>query len=120
MCFVFLFIPVLLIPAKCNKISVCAEVNKDLKVDCLIESEPNKNNAYQFSWSSGNKEYIISTNVSGSSPDNDFKGKSTVEELKPHGYRMTLPNFMDRLQRNSTFLCTLSTKTAHIVVDKGG
>lgn len=120
MCFMFLFVPVLLIPAKCDRISVCAEDNKVLRVDCLLEPEPNKLNTFQFSWSSGTKESVFSTNVSGSSPDNEFKGKSTVKELQPHGYRMTLPNFTDKLPRNSTFLCRLSGKTARVAVEKGG
>lgn len=120
MCFIFLFVPVLLIPAKCNKITVCTKDKKDLRVDCLLKPEPNKISTFQFSWSSGTKESVISTNVSGSSPDNKFKGKSTVQELKPHGYRMILPNFTDNLPHSSTFLCRLSGEAVTVAVEKGG
>ncbi|TWW74713.1 hypothetical protein D4764_14G0007160 [Takifugu flavidus] len=107
-------VSVLLIPAKSNKISVCIEDEKDLRVDCLIKPEPSKSNTFQFSWSSGSKESVITTNDSRLSPDTDFK--TTVKELTPHGYRMTLTNFTDKLPRNSSLLCKLSGKTAKVVV----
>uniref|UniRef100_A0A674PKB5 Uncharacterized protein n=1 Tax=Takifugu rubripes TaxID=31033 RepID=A0A674PKB5_TAKRU len=107
-------VSVLLIPAKSNKISVCIEDEKDLRVDCLIKPEPSKSNTFQFSWSSGSKESVITTNDSRLSPDADFK--TTVKELTPHGYRMTLTNFTDKLPRNSSLLCKLSGKTARVVV----
>lgn len=117
MCFVFLFVPVLLIPVKCNNISVCIDNDKDLRVDCLIKPEPNKSNTIQFSWSSGSKHSVIATNDSKSSSDTDFK--STVKELKPYGYSMTLTNFTDKLPRNSDLLCKLSGKTASVTVVNG-
>lgn len=111
-------VSVLLIPAKSNKISVCIEDEKDLRVDCLIKPEPSKSNTFQFSWSSGSKESVITTNDSRLSlPDADFK--TTVKELTPHGYRMTLTNFTDKLPRNSSLLCKLSGKTARVVVVNG-
>lgn len=117
-CVLYSFVvSVLLIPAKCNKISVCIEDDKDLRVDCLIKPEPTKSNTFQFSWSSGGKESVITTNDSRLSTDTDFK--STVKELKPHGYRMTLTNFTDKLPRNSSLLCKLSGKSASVVVVNG-
>lgn len=110
-------VSVLLIPAKCNKISLCIEDERDLRVDCLIKPEPSKSNTFQFSWSSGSKESIITTNDSRLPPDTDFK--TTVKELKPHGYRMTLTNFTEKLPRNSSLLCKLSGKTASVVVVNG-
>ncbi|CAG00505.1 unnamed protein product [Tetraodon nigroviridis] len=115
---VFGVLGVLLIPAKCEKISVCTSDNKDLRVDCLVEPKPNKVNDYQFSWSSGDKEIVLSTNVSGSSPDKNLKTQSTIKELKPHGYRMILPNFTNELPQNVTFLCALSGNTVRIAVEK--
>lgn len=120
MCFVFLFVPVLLIPAKGDNITVCIDNNNDLRVECQLKPESTKPHNYQFSWSSGNKAVVISTNVSGSSPDNEFKGKITVTQRKAYGYQMTLPNFTEKLTGNSTFFCKLSEKTARIVVEKGG
>lgn len=111
-------VSVLLIPAKCNNISVCIEDEKDLRVDCLIKPEPSKSNTFQFSWSSGSKESVITTNASRLSSETDFK--TTVKELKPHGYRMTLFNFTDKLPRNSSLLCKLSGKTARSVVVVNG
>lgn len=118
-CFVSFFVPVLLIPAKCDKISVCIENDKDLRMDCLLEPEPNKSNVFQFLWSSGDKEHAITTNYSSLSPETNLKSKSTVEERKAHNYRMTLPNFSDKLPHNSTLLCKLSGKVARVMVEKG-
>lgn len=117
--FLSFFVPVLLIPAKCDKISVCIDNDKDLRMDCLLEPELNKSNAFQFFWSSGDKEHVITTNYSRLSPETNLKGKSTVEERKPHNYRMTLPNFSDKLPRNSTLLCKLSGKIARVTVENG-
>ncbi|KAG7237047.1 hypothetical protein INR49_032870 [Caranx melampygus] len=75
--FVYGVLGVLLIPAQCNdKITVCIEDDKDLRVDCLIEPKPNKINSFEFSWSSGTKESLINTNVSGSSAESQFKDKA--------------------------------------------
>uniref|UniRef100_A0A8C2WZ98 Ig-like domain-containing protein n=1 Tax=Cyclopterus lumpus TaxID=8103 RepID=A0A8C2WZ98_CYCLU len=106
--FVFGVLGVLLMPAKCDLISVCVENDNDLRVDCLIEPKPNKINSYEFSWSSGTKEFLINTNVSGSSAEGKFKDKSYVEELEPHGYRMTLNGFTDKLPHNTTYMCKIS------------
>lgn len=113
-----LYIPVLLIPAKCDTISVCLEPDKDLRVDCTTNAS--KINTYEFSWKSENKELVINTNVSGASVEERFKDKSNVEELKSGHYRMILSNFIDKLQHNSTFICKLSGKTASVTVEKGG
>ncbi|KAG7217272.1 hypothetical protein INR49_027816 [Caranx melampygus] len=113
--FVYGVLGVLLIPAQCNdKITVCIEDDKDLRVDCLIEPKPNKINSFEFSWSSGTKESLINTNVSGSSAESQFKDKSTVEELESGGYRMTLSGFTDKLPHNTTYMCTITGEVARI------
>ncbi|XP_068572587.1 uncharacterized protein [Cebidichthys violaceus] len=116
--FVFGVLGVLLIPAKCDLISVCVEDDYDLRVDCMIEAKPNKINSYEFSWSSGTKEFLINTNVSGSSAEGKFKDKSYVEELDPHGYRMTLTGFTDKLPHNTTYMCKISGDTARVNVER--
>lgn len=114
-----LSISVLLIPAKCNLISVCVEDDRDLRVDCLIQPKTNKIATYEFSWSSGTKMTLINTNVSGSSPEAHYRDKSYVEELEPHGYRMTLKGFTDTLPHNTTYMCRITGKDARVTVEKG-
>lgn len=109
----------LLIPAKCDPISVCVEDDNDLRVDCLIQSKPNKINTYEFSWSSGTKMSVIYTNVSGSAAESQFKGKSYVEELEPYGYRLTLNGFTDKLPHNTTYMCRITGDDAKVNVEKG-
>lgn len=109
----------LLIPAECNQITVCIEEDNDLRVDCLIESQPNKINSYEFSWSSGTKESLINTNVSGSAAEAKFRDKSEVQELEPHGYRMTLSDFTDKLPHNTTYMCKITGVGASVNVEKG-
>ncbi|XP_053188179.1 thy-1 membrane glycoprotein-like [Scomber japonicus] len=116
--FVYGVLGVLLIPAACEQITVCVEDDEDLRVDCLVEPKANKINSYEFSWSSGSKETLINTNVSGSSAENEFKAKSTVEELSPHGYRMTLKGFKDKLPHNTTYMCKLSGQVASVSIEK--
>lgn len=117
--FVYGVLGVLLIPAKCEQlISVCVEDDQDLRVDCQIKNELNKINSYEFSWSSGTTESLINTNVSGSSPEEKFKGKSDVVELEPQGYRMTLRGFRDTLPHNTTYMCKISGKPASVTVEK--
>ncbi|GAA6232181.1 thy-1 membrane glycoprotein-like [Lates japonicus] len=115
--FVFGVLGVLLIPATCDQITVCVEDDRDLRVDCLIEPKPNKINSYEFSWSSGTKESLINTNVSGSAAEVQFKDKSYVEELEPHGYRMTLSGFTDNLPHNTTYMCKISGVVARVTVE---
>uniref|UniRef100_A0A3B4XUB3 Ig-like domain-containing protein n=1 Tax=Seriola lalandi dorsalis TaxID=1841481 RepID=A0A3B4XUB3_SERLL len=115
--FVYGVLGVLLIPAKCTLITVCLEDDRDLRVDCLVKPEPNKINSYEFSWSSGNKESLINTNVSGSSAEGQFKEKSTVVELEPHGYRMTLSGFTDKLPHNTTYMCRITGEVAKVHVE---
>lgn len=109
---------VLLIPAKCERISVCLEDDEDLRIDCKIEQKPSKINSYEFSWTVGTKQFLINTNVSGSAAESQFK-ESYVEELQPYGYRMTLPGYIDKLPHNTTYLCKVSGEGAHIYVEKG-
>uniref|UniRef100_A0A3Q3MJP4 Ig-like domain-containing protein n=1 Tax=Labrus bergylta TaxID=56723 RepID=A0A3Q3MJP4_9LABR len=108
---------VLLIPAQCQQISVCVEDDNDLRVDCRVPPKPNKINSYEFSWSIGTKESLINTNVSGSSAEGQVKG-SYVEELEPHGYRMTLPGFIDKLPYNTTYMCQVSGIGDRITVER--
>uniref|UniRef100_A0A3B4ZXB8 Ig-like domain-containing protein n=1 Tax=Stegastes partitus TaxID=144197 RepID=A0A3B4ZXB8_9TELE len=116
--FVYGVLGALLISVKSELISVCVEDDNDLRVDCLVEPKPNKINSFEFSWSSGNKESLINTNVSGSSAEAKFKDKSQVEELEPHGYRMTLSGFTDGLPHNTTYLCKISGVTASVNVER--
>lgn len=109
---------VLLIPAKCNEISVCIEDDNELRVDCRVEAKPNKISDYEFSWSAGNKESLIHTNVSGSSAEPRFKDKSQVMELEPFGYRMTLSGFTDTLPHNTTYMCKVSGVMASVTLEK--
>lgn len=85
----------------------------------MIDPKPNMINSYEFSWSSGAKESLINTNVSGSSAERQFADKSSVEELEPRGYRMTLTGFLDKLPHNTTFLCKISRVSARVTVEKG-
>ncbi|XP_076024876.1 uncharacterized protein LOC143014754 [Genypterus blacodes] len=109
---------VLLIPAHCDQISVCVEEDNDLRVDCRTELKPSKLNSYEFSWSSGPKESLINTNVSGSSVETRFIDKSHVEELEPHGYRMVLKGFTDKLPHNTTYICKISGVVATVYMEK--
>lgn len=113
-----MFAPVLLIPAKCNNITVCIEEDKNLRVDCMINSTSNKINDYEFSWSSERKEVIINTNVSGSVADSQFK-LSSVIELSPIGYRLTLTDAKDKLPHTTTYICKISGHSAQTTVQKG-
>lgn len=116
--FVYGVLGVLLISVKSELITVCIEDDNDLRVDCLVKPKLNKINSYEFSWSSGNKESLINTNVSGSSAEAQFKEKSQVEELEPHGYRMTLSGFTDGLPHNTTYLCKISGESATVNKEK--
>lgn len=109
----------LLIPAECQKITVCIEDDDDLRVDCEIEPKLNQINDYVFSWSVEKKQVVINTNVSGSSAEPKFKDKSQVEELVPHGYRMTLKDFKDKLPANTTYMCKVSDDSLSITMEKG-
>lgn len=62
---------------------------------------------------------LINSNVSGSSVDNQFKGKSVVTKLDL-GYRMTLKGFTENLPQNTTFICTVNEEHASISLGKGG
>ncbi|KAM4620209.1 uncharacterized protein ACJ7VT_006911 [Polymixia lowei] len=106
--FVLGVLGVLLVPAQFEPISVCVEDDDDLRVDCRILPKPSQINTYEFSWSIGGKETLINTNVSGSAADPRFKDHSYVEELEPHGYRMTLTGFTHTLPHNVTFMCKIS------------
>lgn len=116
----FVFYPVMLIPVQSQLISVCLEEDEDLRVDCRIEPKLNKISSYEFSWSSGTKEALINTNVSGSAAEAQFRDKSEVVELDPHGYRMTLKGFTNTLPHNTTYMCKISGQVESIKVEKGG
>ncbi|XP_017164096.1 thy-1 membrane glycoprotein [Poecilia reticulata] len=108
----------LLIQVQPQLISVCLEEDEDLRVDCRIEPKPNKINSYEFSWSSGTKEALINTNVSGSAAEAQFRDRSEVVELDPHGYRMTLKGFTNTLPHNTTYMCKISGQVESINVEK--
>lgn len=116
----WVFSSVLLMPVQSQLISVCMEDDRDLRVDCRIEPKPNKIASYEFSWSTGTKETLINTNVSGSSAEAQFRDKSEVVELEPHGYRMTLSGFTDSLPHNTTYMCKISGQIESVTVERGG
>ncbi|KAF6725747.1 hypothetical protein FQA47_013608 [Oryzias melastigma] len=116
--FVYGVLGVLLLPVRPEQISVCVEDDDDLRVDCMIEPKANKINTYEFSWSSGTKEVLINTNVSGSKAEAQFKDKSQVVELEPHGYRMTLSDFKDKLPHNTTYMCKIYGDVKQITVER--
>lgn len=118
--FCLCFYPALLIPGRSELISVCYEEDEDLRVDCRIEPKSNKINSFQFSWSSGTKQSVINTNVSGAAAEAQFRDKSEVVELDPHGYRMTLKDFKNTLPHNTTYICDVSGQIESIIVEKGG
>ncbi|MEQ2167746.1 hypothetical protein ILYODFUR_014829 [Ilyodon furcidens] len=109
---------VLLVPVRSQLISVCIEEDEDLRVDCRIKPKPNKITSYEFSWSSGTKESLINTNVSGSAAEVQFRDKSEVVELDPYGYRMTLKGFTNTLPHNTTYMCKISGQVQNINLEK--
>lgn len=109
---------VVLIPAQSDLISVCIEDDRDLRVDCRVEPKPSRINSYEFSWSSGNKEAVINTNVSGAASEARFRDKSYVEVLEPHGYRLTLTGFTETLPHNTTYMCKISGNSATITIER--
>ena len=111
---------VLLVPSlRCDPISVCVEDDEDLRVDCQIKPRPSQINSYEFSWSSGSKETLINTNVSGSTTEPRFRESSYVEELQPYGYRLTLTGYTHTLPYNTTYMCKISQQLATIYAEKG-
>ncbi|CAL1573491.1 unnamed protein product [Knipowitschia caucasica] len=106
------------IPAKSDLISVCIEDDRDLRVDCMVEPKPSRINSYEFSWSSGSKEAVINTNVSGAASESQFRDKSYVEELEPQGYRLTMTGYTDTLPHNTTYMCKISGNSATITIEK--
>ncbi|XDV38732.1 hypothetical protein PO909_008079 [Leuciscus waleckii] len=71
-------------------IAVCQEENNDLRVDCLLEPKPNWHTDYEFSMSKGQKETIISTNISGIMPEP----------------KLTIMSFT--ITENTTFICKVT------------
>ncbi|RVE63811.1 hypothetical protein OJAV_G00140260 [Oryzias javanicus] len=75
-------------------------------------------------WSAGSavaprtKEVLINTNVSGSKAEAQFNDKSQVVELEPHGYRMTLSDYKDKLPHNTTYMCKISGDVRQITVER--
>ncbi|XP_061755349.1 thy-1 membrane glycoprotein-like [Nerophis ophidion] len=108
----------LLTPARCELIKVCIEEDDHLRVDCRVKAKTNQISSYQFSWSSGSKESLINANVSGLPAESQFRGKSEVTELEPHGYRMRLKGFTDKLPHNTTYLCKINGAGASVTVEK--
>lgn len=93
--------------------------DKDLQVDCVINSKSNQINDYEFSWSSGTKQVIIKTNVSGSVADSQFKGKKSYVTELPTGYSLTLEDAKDKLPHNATYFCRVSGEPATVTLLKG-
>ncbi|XP_077361240.1 uncharacterized protein LOC144006326 [Festucalex cinctus] len=112
--FVFGMLGVLLMPAWCDLITVCEEDDGDLRVDCLVKAKPNKINSYEFSWSSGSKQSLINANVSGLAAEAEFRQVSHVTEVEPHGYRLTLSGFRDKLPHNTTYMCKITGEGASV------
>uniref|UniRef100_A0A3Q2YQK0 Ig-like domain-containing protein n=1 Tax=Hippocampus comes TaxID=109280 RepID=A0A3Q2YQK0_HIPCM len=110
---------VLLTPARCDLITVCREDDGDLRVDCLVKGKPNKINSYEFSWSSGSKQSLINSNVSGLAAEAEFRQVSRVTEVEPHGYRLTLSGYRDKLPHNTTYMCKITGEGASVNVERG-
>ena len=121
--FFLLLAPVLLalglVPVHSELMTVCAEEDDDLRVDCLLETKPSMINSYEFSMSSGTKETLVNTNVSGSIVATPFRDRSYVEELEPHGYRMTMTGYVPKFPANTTFMCKVTKNVASVYVEKG-
>ncbi|CAL8279167.1 unnamed protein product [Boreogadus saida] len=116
---VFGVLGVLLVPSlRCDLISVCLEDDEDLRVDCHIKPRSSQINSYEFSWSSGTKETLINTNVSGSTTEPRFRETSYVEELQPYGYRLTLSGHTHTLPYNTTYMCKISRVVASVSAEK--
>lgn len=116
---VFGVLGVLLVPGlRCDLVSVCLEDDDDLRVDCRIKPRPSQINSYEFSWSSGTKETLINTNVSGSTTEPRFREASYVEELEPYGYRLTLSGFTSTLPYNTTYMCKISRVVVSIYAER--
>uniref|UniRef100_A0A3B3T5I3 Immunoglobulin V-set domain-containing protein n=1 Tax=Paramormyrops kingsleyae TaxID=1676925 RepID=A0A3B3T5I3_9TELE len=113
------FIVVLLTPGLCKYIIVCQEEDEDIRVDCNIESKANQLPTYTFIMSSGKKEHIINTNSTTEKVADNFKDKSTVEQLPTGGFRLTMSGYQPT--ENTTFTCRSNTGTNpdHMVVEKG-
>lgn len=88
-------------------------------MDCLLNPKEPQIESYAFFWSSGLKQLRINSNVSGTSPDSQFKGKSVVTKVEL-GYRLTLEGFTDNLPQNTTFICTVNQERAQVSLGKGG
>ncbi|KAM3869551.1 uncharacterized protein ACN63O_006948 [Diretmus argenteus] len=116
--FVYGVLGVLLVPVECDMISVCVEDDEDLRVDCRIQPKLSQINSYEFSWSSGSKESLINTNRSGSAAEMQFRDHSYVEELEPHGYRLTLTGFTHTLPYNTTYMCKISRVVASVCIER--
>ncbi|KAM9781947.1 uncharacterized protein ACBT44_022913 [Syngnathus typhle] len=116
--FVFSVLGVLLTPARCDLITVCKEDDGDLRVDCLVQAKPNKINSYEFSWSSGSKQSLINANVSGLAAEAEFKQVSHVTQVDPHGYRLTLSGYQDKLPHNTTYMCKITGEGASINLER--
>ncbi|KAI4900514.1 hypothetical protein NFI96_020136, partial [Prochilodus magdalenae] len=95
--------------------TVCQEEDKDLRVTCLLKPKPNYHTEYQFSMSSGNKEIIINTNVSGTMPENSFRHNTYVQELEPYGFQLTMMRYT--LKKNTTFMCKVIKEEIRLFVE---
>ncbi|XP_061660224.1 thy-1 membrane glycoprotein-like [Syngnathoides biaculeatus] len=116
--FVFIVLGVSLMPAQCNLITVCKEDDGDLRVDCLVKAKPDKTSSYEFSWSSGSKQSLINVNVSGLAAEAEFRKVSHVTEVEPHGYRLTLSGYLDKLPHNTTYMCKITGEGASVNVER--
>ncbi|KAG7266689.1 hypothetical protein CRUP_037256 [Coryphaenoides rupestris] len=92
--------------------------DEDLRVDCRIKPKLSQINSYQFSWSSGSRETLINTNVSGMTTEPRFRESSYVEVLEPYGYRLTLTGFTHTLPYNTTFMCKISQLVSSAYVER--
>lgn len=113
--------PVLMSPVSCQDeesvIAVCQEEDNDLRVDCLLEPKPNYHTDYEFSMSKGQKETIISTNISGIMPEPKFRHNTFVTELEPYGFRLTIMSFA--ITENTTFICKVTKIQKTLFVELG-
>uniref|UniRef100_A0AAY4BLV8 Thy-1 membrane glycoprotein n=1 Tax=Denticeps clupeoides TaxID=299321 RepID=A0AAY4BLV8_9TELE len=106
-------------PLLSDKITVCQEEDNDLRVDCQLEPNPHPLRIeYEFSMSTGSKETIINTNVSGITADVQFRqNKAYAEQLDQYLIRLTVKDFT--LSENTTFMCKISADVESVFVEHG-
>lgn len=100
-----------------EEMAVCQEEDNDLRVTCPLRPEPNYRTDYEFSMTSGSKQIIINTNVSGTMPQHGFRHNTYVVDLQPYGFKLILMRFP--LTENTTFMCKVTKEKKTLFVNIG-